>query len=146
MPARARAKNKTAAKQSRAKKPAAYQVFISHSSSDAWIARQMAKEIAAVNIATWLDEKDLAGGDVLAESILNGIRACQETIVLVTPKSIESQWVIYEIGATQALGKRVTPILHYVAPAVLKVAAEVKMLELNQFEQFLLQLKQRAKS
>jgi hypothetical protein len=127
------------------RKSAVYQVFISHSSADAWIARQMAKEIGALRIGTWLDEKDLAGGDKLTQSVLAGIRTCQETVVLVTPKSLESQWVQYEIGATQARNKRVTPILHYAVPAELKVGADLKMLELNQFEQFLSQLKQRAK-
>jgi hypothetical protein len=144
MPVKKKASKASTVKTGRTKKAVAYQVFISHSSADAWIARQMAKEIGALKIRTWLDEKDLAGGDNLNETILAGIRACQETVVLVSPASIESQWVSYEIGATDVLAKRITPILHYVAPSSLKVAAALKMVELNEFEQFLVQLQQRA--
>lgn len=144
MPTKKKAGKAITTKKGRTKKDSTYQVFISHSSADAWIARQMAKEIRALRIGVWLDEKDLAGGDKLNEAILAGIRACQETVVLVSPASIESQWVLYEIGATDVLAKRVTPILHYVAPHSLKVAAALKMVELNEFEQFLVQLQQRA--
>jgi hypothetical protein len=144
MPAR-KAIAKITAKKGSAQKPATYKVFISHSSYDLWIAKQMAKEINALKVETWLDEKDLEGGDILAEAILKGIRACQETIVLVSTKSIASQWVAYEIGATRSLKKRVTPILNNVPADALKVTADVKAIELNQFDQYLLQLKQRAK-
>lgn len=146
MPTKKRAKKAAIVQKGRTKSEVAYQVFISHSSADAWIARQMAKEIRAMKIGVWLDEKDLVGGDKLDETIWAGIRACHETVVLVSPKSLKSDWVIGEIAATSILSKRVTPILHYVTPNSFKFASQVKMIELNQFEQFLLQLKQRAKA
>jgi len=49
-------------------KPAAYVVFISHSSADIWIAEQIDRQITALGANTWLDKKDLKGGDVLARS------------------------------------------------------------------------------
>ena len=47
-----------------------YLVFISHSSKDRWIARQMARLIEERDIKTFLDEKDIQGGDLISESIM----------------------------------------------------------------------------
>lgn len=104
----------------------------------------MAKEIEALgDVQTWLDAKDLAGGEVLEESIVEAIRQSQELVVLVSGDSVNSQWVQLEIGV--ALGARihVTPILHKVPLGALKISANRVCLDLNQFEQFLSQLRQR---
>ena len=124
---------------------AGYQVFISHSSFDKWIAQQLAKEMAALGVKTWLDEKDLAGGDILVQKILKGIQACQEALVLVSPKSLESQWVAFEIGAARSRKKRVTPVLINVPPEALKVAVDLKAIDLNDLDKFLAQLKERSR-
>ena len=76
-----------------------YLVFISHSSKDRWIARQMARLIEERDIKTFLDEKDIQGGDLLSESIKKKIQECDELLVLLSPHSSESNWVKHEIGA-----------------------------------------------
>jgi hypothetical protein len=125
-------------------KPAAYVVFISHSSSDLWIAEQMAKLISALGANVWLDKKDLKGGDVMNDAIIGGIDACNEALVLVSPNSIKSpHWVIYEIGAVSGQHKRVTPILNQVDPDAIAPMKGVKSIDLNQFDDFLIQLKKR---
>ena len=54
-----------------------YRVFISHSSRDAWIAKVMAEKVSALEIEVWLDVKDLTGGDVITQKILDGLDACR---------------------------------------------------------------------
>src|SRR5260370_34649938 len=93
-----------------------YVVFISHSSYDAWIARTIADQIESLGGECWLDEKDLEGGDVIPDKIIRGIDACHEAIVLISPNSVNSQWVSFEIGGVRAQQKRVTPILKNVKP------------------------------
>jgi hypothetical protein len=119
-------------------KAQSYVVFISHSSSDLWIAEQMAKLIRALGAKVWLDKKDLKGGDVMADAIIGGIDACNEAVVLVSPKSVESHWVIYEIGAVSGQHKRVTPILNQVNPDAIAPMKGVKSIDLNQFGDFLI--------
>lgn len=125
------------------KKKSEYIVFISHSSKDAWIARTIAEKIAAVGATPWLDEKELKGGDDIENKIKQGIIACQEAVVLVSPYSLKSQWVLHEIGAVWGREKRVTPILHGVPYRALKPFGNIKAIELNDFDEFLLQLKDR---
>jgi len=136
-------KKRMGPKRSKSAAPLEYVVFISHSSSNAWIAHQIAKEITALGARPWLDKKDLAGGDVILEEIMRGIRACNEAIVLVSSKSAKSQWVVLEIGAVSVLQKRVTPILNNVSPEALAPMKGIKAIDLNDFDDFLVQLKAR---
>jgi hypothetical protein len=118
-------------------------VFISHSSSDSWIANQMSKELEALGVETWLDTMKLLGGDNIREEIVKGITRCREAIVLVTPRSVESTWVSVEIGILLEQRKRITPILCYASPEGIKVLSDVKAIDLNDFDDFLTQLQQR---
>ena len=120
-----------------------YVVFLSHSSRDAWVAKVMAEKIEALGAKCWLDEKDLAGGKVIAEEILKGIDACHEAIVLVSLDSIRSQWVPFEIGAARGQHKHVTPILNNVEPKEMAPIQDIKGVDLNNFDRFLAQLKRR---
>ncbi len=132
----------TAAKGRAAKQ--AYQVFLSHSSADLWIAGQMRKELEARGIAVWLDERDLAGGDIVLASIEASIRASDEVLVLVSPESLKSQWVGAEIALGYSNHKRVTPVLLYVAPERLGLLSGAKAVELNDFDHYLREVRQRA--
>ena len=130
-------------KSSKRQKRAKYTVFISHSSLDAWIARTMAEKIRSLGVDCWLDEKDLEGGDIIPDEIIRGIDACQEAIVLISPNSVSSQWVSFEIGGVRAQHKRVTPILNNVRLNEMAPMKDIKSIDLNKFEQFLAQLGRR---
>jgi hypothetical protein len=121
----------------------AYLVFISHSSNDLWIATVIAEKIEALGAKCWLDEKDLEGGNIIAADIIRGIDACNEALVLISPNSVRSQWVAFEIGGVRAQHKRVTPILNGVNPEDMAPMKDIKGIDLNKFDQFLTQLKKR---
>ena len=123
--------------------PAAYTVFISHSSKESWIAKQISKEIEALGAETWLDLKDLRGGDEIRRSIKRGIKASQESIVLLSAESITSLWVIYEAGMAHGQGKRITPILNNIASDKVPPLQDIKAIDLNDFDAFLLELTER---
>jgi TIR domain len=80
-----------------------YLVFISHSSEDRWIARQMAaiieRKAKRYGVRTFLDEKDLEAGAVIPEEIRRHLESCEEFLVLLTSLSISRQWVLLELGA-----------------------------------------------
>jgi hypothetical protein len=126
--------------------PSVYTVFISHSSKDNWIAGQISKEIKALGAETWVDIKDLRGGDEIRRSIKRKIRASQEVIVLLSVNSITSQWVSYEAGIAYDQGRRVTPILHNLAPSqTLAPLRDIKPIDLNDLDDFLVELTGRIK-
>jgi hypothetical protein len=122
-----------------------YVVFVSHSSEDEWIAEVIAEKIKAVGGKPWLDKMDLEGGDDILDRMIKGIDSCAEGIVLVSPASVGSQWVLFEIGAVRGQHKRMTPILNGVKYDAVKPLSGVKAIELNQFKSFLNQLRKRIK-
>ena len=128
---------------SKGRKGSEYVVFISHSSLDAWIARTIAEKIQSLGVDCWLDLKDLEGGDVIPDEIIRGIDACDEAIVLISPNSLNSRWVSFEIGGVLAQHKRVTPILNNVRPDEMAPMKDIKTIDLNKFEEFLAQLERR---
>jgi TIR domain len=123
------------------KKP--YVVFISHSSQDTWIARMVAEKVSALGATAWLDVKDLEGGDLITAKILEGLDTCEEAVVLVSPNSVGSQWVVFEIGAAWGQHKRITPILNNVSFDAITPLKEIKGVDLNDFDRFLSELGKR---
>jgi len=136
---------KRSAKKKARSRTSPYLVFISHSSKEAWIANQISKELEALGARTWLDSKDLRGGDIWQEKILGAIDNCQEGLVLVSPDSVNSWWVAFEIGALSGQRKTVTPILNGVDPKGMASMRDVQAIDLNEFDKFLAQLKGRMK-
>jgi len=88
----------------------------------------------SLGVDCWLDEKNLEGGDVIPDEIIRGIDACQEALVLISPNSVNSQWVSFEIGGVLPQHKRVTPILNNVRPDEMAPMKHIKSIDLNKFE------------
>lgn len=127
-----------------------YLVFISHSEKDRWIAKQIAALIEAkgqgYSVKTFLFEKDIEGGESIPESIRRNIQACDEFLVLLSRYSIDRPWVLIEIGAAWALGRRITAIIDKVTPEEMPdIIIQYKAIDLNSFEEYLEQLVNRAK-
>jgi TIR domain len=123
-----------------------FAIFLSHSSRDAWLARQIKKEIET-NIPgarVWLDEMSLTGGEEIIAALRKGIDQANELVVLVSNESLKSQWVAWEIGMAAAWNKRITPLLNNVDYDAMAPLKGVKSYELNQFDKFLVELKERA--
>src|SRR5262249_16918824 len=54
---------------------------------------------------------DLSGGDPSAEVLRKNLQDCEVVVGLITPKSLSSSFVLFELGATCGLGKRLIPFL-----------------------------------
>jgi hypothetical protein len=97
-----------------------YLVFISHSSKDRWVARQMAaiieRKARRHGVRTFLDEVDLKGGDRIHSRIKANLNACDEFVVLLSPHSVTRQWVLAEIGGAWTLDKRIMAITYDLEP------------------------------
>ncbi len=89
-------------------------IFISHSSKDQWAARRISEDLLALGCNTFLDEKDIQTGQSIDKSIRKHLKDCDDFLVILTPASIKSEWVLIELGGALALGKRIIPILLYV--------------------------------
>jgi len=87
-------------------------VFISHSSKDTWVAKQIAREVSIRGATPFLDEANVEVGEDFEESILSFLEQAHELLVLLTPWALDRPYVWAEIGA--AWGRRIpiVGILH----------------------------------
>jgi len=59
-------------------------------------------------------ERDLAGGDKWQPEIRHALTGATEVVLVLTPNSIGSKWVMIEAGAAWALEKTITPCVAFV--------------------------------
>ncbi|ETR65325.1 MAG: hypothetical protein OMM_14427 [Candidatus Magnetoglobus multicellularis str. Araruama] len=127
-----------------------YNIFISHSSIDTWVARQISVHIEKFGITTFLDEADIEYGDDFEDKILEAVRSSQELLVLLTPWGLKRPYIWLEIGAIWGLGRRVIGVIYGLSPndlvtqegtpALLK---RIDLVELNNIDKYFEQLKRR---
>lgn len=128
-------------------------IFISHSGTDTWVAKQIAREIEIRGANTFLDEANIAIGEDFEERILTALDQANELLVLLTPWSLQRAYVWAEIGA--AWGRRIPMIgiLHGLTPDDLQADPGVPSLltrrdlvQLNDIDSYLEQLSGRVDS
>jgi hypothetical protein len=127
-----------------------YLVFISHSTKDHWIAKQMAHLIEEkgrrLGVRVFLDAKDIEGGDSISEVIREHLLSCNELMVLMSRYSVDRPWVLIEMGAAWVLGKRIVAVTDKVSPEEMPdIVAPHKAMDINSFDDYLEQLLKRAK-
>lgn len=85
-------------------------VFISHSSKDDAIVRELRQALSDLGVETWADSERVSGGDPLTAVIREEIENVDYLLVLVSRDSLESEWVESEIEHAKSLGKRIVPL------------------------------------
>jgi hypothetical protein len=86
-------------------------IFISYARRDRAEAERIVSELRKANLSGWMDASDLATGSSIASEVRNALNHASAVLVLLSPASLHSQWVQFEIGAAEALGKPIIPVL-----------------------------------
>ena len=116
-------------------------IFVSHSSKDKWAVRRIAKDIEELGHTVFLDEKDILTGDSIDSSIKSHLKTSDHFLVLLSPASLQSQWVLIELGGAIALEKRIVPVLLYVGANELPTAINLKLArDINDIDKYYAEL------
>jgi TIR domain len=125
-------------------------VFISHSSIDTWIARQIADQCEAMSAETFLDQAQIAIGAVFETDILAALKKSDELVVLFTPWALERPYVWLEVGAAWFKGIPIIAVLLGVTPKQIQehprapiAIKERNIIELNDIDRYFTQLHER---
>ena len=86
-------------------------VFISYSSVDERLAKEIQSTLDQVGVDSFLDKKDIGWGDEVLERVAKGLTDSSAVVVIISPASLKSQWVPFEVGHAMALGKKILPFL-----------------------------------
>jgi predicted nucleotide-binding protein len=79
-------------------------VFISYSKSYVQITRDLAADLEAKGLTVWWDT-DLLAGESFRQRIIQELQACKAAIVIWTPQSVISDYVISEAERARKAGK-----------------------------------------
>jgi hypothetical protein len=86
-------------------------IFISYSRKDIDFVRKLAGDLEKAGYDVWWDISDLQGGDDWVRGIPDAISSSQFVLVVLTPTSIESEWVRKEYTQALSLRKKVIPLM-----------------------------------
>lgn len=125
-------------------------IFISHASTDAWVARQIEAKVRACGADTFLDCEHIEHGDDFEEKIIEAAIDCTELIVLFTPTARDRKYVWMEIGMFLGARKRIVGILYGVkkeeistdqfTPVALK---RINSIDLNDIDSYFVEVAKR---
>jgi TIR domain len=90
---------------------AAKSVFISHSSEDDALVRDLRQALELLRIETWVDSERTTGGQPLAETIKKAIETSDHLLVIVSTHVFNSEWVPREIEFARSLSKPIIPLM-----------------------------------
>jgi len=91
--------------------PSGFRVFISYSRQDAEIADAVVSDLEARGFEVTIDRRDLPFGEEWQAELRDFILGSDTVIWLVSPASIGSRWVNWELGEVQRAGKRLMPVV-----------------------------------
>jgi hypothetical protein len=131
-----------------------YCVFVSYGWHDRWVARQAAANIRSqAGAEVFVDIFNTLSGDRIEESVHTGLITCNELIALLTPWSIDRNWVWSEMAGAWALKKRYVGIIYELTieqidrkHGGLAMLAPTNVRELNDFDVYLSELSVRVKA
>lgn len=86
-------------------------VFISYAHSDEDEVRSLVKALRENNVTGWLDSADIAAGESISSSVRAALKRSKVVIVLLSPRALHSEWVQFEIGAAEALEKKIITVI-----------------------------------
>ena len=85
-------------------------IFISYSKKDSEFAHKLADDLMFAGFKIWID-RSISGGDLWRETIEKNLKAAEEVIIIVSPNSMDSEWVKHEGSLAYGWEKQLFPIL-----------------------------------
>jgi TIR domain len=127
-------------------------VFVSHSSKDTWVAKQIAAQVSKCGARPFLDEADIEVGDDFENEILEFLEKADELVVLMTPWALDRPYVWAELGVAWSrripiviLLQGMTPSEFQSKPGIPVFLKKRDMIDLNDVDEYFAGLRKRSK-
>jgi hypothetical protein len=128
-------------------------VFISHCSTDTWVAEQIAEHVKTSGADIFLDESHIQAGLDFEEKILEHLNKSDEILALLTPWALKRPYLWAELGIAWGRGIPVIGILHGLSVGNLEKKSEApiflkkrSLIEINEIDKYFSELKSRSKT
>jgi 5'-deoxynucleotidase YfbR-like HD superfamily hydrolase len=86
-------------------------IFLSYSHVDKALAIEIEKVLSDSGVPVFRDEKSIEWGESISRAVKSGLQNCTQLLVILSPASLKSQWVAFEMGSAVAQEKTILPYL-----------------------------------
>ncbi|MCA9499179.1 MAG: toll/interleukin-1 receptor domain-containing protein [Nitrospira sp.] len=93
-----------------------YDIFIGYSQKDWELALEIVSKLTRAGFNCFLARKCLSAGKKWQDGLREAIKCSEQVLLIMTPNSRDSKWVIFEAGAAWGLEKPIIPALLFVKP------------------------------
>lgn len=93
-----------------------YDIFISYTKADSGLANELREQLVNAETKVFLAERSISLASRGEPAIRQALQRSRLLVVLITPHSIKSDWVIFEAGAAWALDVPIAAATQYVQP------------------------------
>ena len=104
-------------------------VFISYAQADRAHAEGVVRALSHAGVSVWIDKAKIKGGDQWDTEIHKALNEAKVMVLIVSARSLESQWVNYEIGSAIAAGIPVIPVLVGDVKSLPKLLRQVQVID-----------------
>lgn len=88
-----------------------YKVFLSYAQEDKdWVA-EFASALQDAGTSAWFDQSRLLLGDDWRAQIQDALRQSRVLVLILSQKSLQNPWMLFELGAAVADNKRIIPVV-----------------------------------
>lgn len=105
------------------------EIFISYSRSDGEFVDKLQEDLGNEGFKTWVDRRQLKGGQIWDATIVDALNRCQLALVVVSPDALKSGWVKKEYSYAAKRGKTLVPILFHPCPSIPKTLSRFQQLD-----------------
>ena len=92
-------------------KAAGRKFFISYARGDRAFALRLTGDLRKEGAETWRDENDIQSAEKWDQSIVKGIGSCPEFLIILSRRSVDSEFVLKELDCAIEQNKRIVPVL-----------------------------------
>jgi hypothetical protein len=86
-------------------------VFLSYARADYPSAYHLVEQLTDFEVSGWMDSTDIQAGSAIGSEIRSAIKSSDAMVILVSPDSLRSKWINFELGAGAALDIPIIPII-----------------------------------
>ncbi len=87
-------------------------IFVSYSHRDERFVIPLARDLMGRGIRIWLDQREIIAGEDWMQQLEEGLKDTDALLVVLSPRSVASKYVMQEVAAAQAAKKPVFPIMY----------------------------------
>ena len=100
-------------------------LFISYASDNYDFAIKLNSDLLSNNIKTWIDNRGIRSGDDWPNRIAEAVLGCTALLVILSPESVKSKWVLRELAFADLKEKPILPL--YLSQCVMPAELELRI-------------------